>query len=146
MRPHNIYLIFATSVLAVSLSVCHDQKEPDIGEQVAELEARIGFSLPEGIEVKGIRINPGRASLAQAKLRMNRSAYDVFRQRCPIKDEAFRPGPRGLITQDRGFWDPRKAKNLRTGQAHLPGATALNVGLDESNPDAVVVYIQYHGT
>ena len=69
-----------------------------------------------------------------------------FLARTPVPAQEFRSGERGLLGPDHGWWDPNKALRLRSGQAQLPQGRALNIGIDDSNPNAVSVYIVNHGT
>jgi hypothetical protein len=69
-----------------------------------------------------------------------------FLSHTPIDASLFRPGERGLLGPDNGFWDPHKAQNLRTAEATLPNARVLNIGYDDSRGSIVVVFIVNHGT
>jgi hypothetical protein len=44
------------------------------------------------------------------------------------------------------FWDPHKAPALKTGQARNAAGRVLSIGVDESRPDIVVLYIMEFST
>jgi hypothetical protein len=56
------------------------------------------------------------------------------------------PGTGGFLGQDKAWWDPHGALGLRTGQVERQAGVYLNIGVDDSNPNAVSVYIAQHGT
>ena len=66
--------------------------------------------------------------------------------RAQIDPASFYPRTGGLLGSDHDFWDPHHAPALRTAQAKRPEARALNLGIDDSPPGLVVVYLVEHGT
>lgn len=63
----------------------------------------------------------------------------------PIPPEAFRPGTRGYLGSDEGYWDPQRAPRLRAGQKMLSDHRVLNVGVSDTG-NVAALYIVNHGT
>ncbi|MFC1642582.1 hypothetical protein ACFL5O_07835 [Myxococcota bacterium] len=80
------------------------------------------------------------------KVPMTKTEWEVFISQSPIKPEQMRPVRPSLWGPDESFWDPNKAANLRIGETPRPGARFLGTAFDDTNPNAVVVYIIDHGT
>ena len=58
--------------------------------------------------------------LVSAKVEMKRADWPNFLASTPIHPASFRPGSRGLLGPDKGFWDPTHYPALRTAQAQVP--------------------------
>lgn len=106
----------------------------------------LNVPLPPSTRVVGVERENGMDDLVSAKLEMAESEWPVFLASTPIQPDAFRPGPRGMLGEDHGFWDPHQAAGLKTAQAPLPGARWLNIGVSSAVNGTVVVYIVNHGT
>ena len=70
-----------------------------------------------------------------------------------IPADAMEPGEHGLLGPDGGYWDPRRAPRLPTGQKLLANARVLkNIGIGDAVPTGdggakvVALYIVNHGT
>jgi hypothetical protein len=74
---------------------------------------------------------------------MPATEWPAFVAQTPIEPALFRPGERGLLGPDDGFWDPHKAKNLRTAETALPHARVLNLGYD-SRGSVLSVFVVNH--
>lgn len=69
-----------------------------------------------------------------------------FLAKTPIDPSAMRPGTGGFLGSDVDFWDPHKAQGLKTRQARTAKGRVLSVGVDQSRPDVVILYIMEFGT
>lgn len=110
------------------------------------LGQELSVTLPPSTRVIGVERENGMDDLIGAKLEISESEWPGFIASTPIQPDAFRPGSRGMLGDDHGFWDPEKAPGLRTAQAVLPGARALNIGVSAAVNGTVLVYIVNHGT
>lgn len=106
----------------------------------------LNVPLPPSTRVIGVERENGMDDLVSAKLEMAESEWPGFLASTPIQVDAFRPGARGMLGQDHGFWDPHRAAGLKTAQAPLPGARYLTVGVTAAVNGTVRVYIVNHGT
>ena len=84
--------------------------------------------------------------MTAVKVVLPSSELAVFLATTPVKAEAFADGSGGLLGPDDGWWEPGKAAHLRTGQASLPGARYLNIGVADGGVGQAVVYVVNHGT
>ena len=113
---------------------------------IAELTRATGLELPKAARLVGVeREDRGEAHL-RAKLIMSRDEWAAFSAKLPIPNDLMEPGTGGFLGQDQDWWDPHAARELRTGQIQRQPGVYLNVGVDDSNPSAVSVYIVQHGT
>ena len=113
---------------------------------LADVGRELGVTFPAGTKLIGVDREEGMDDLVGAKVEMKRADWPAFIASTPIKPGAFRPGNRGLLGTDRGFWNPGAYAGLRTAQAQLAGARALNVGYDESDQEIIAVFVVNHGT
>ena len=79
-----------------------------------------------------------------AKLRVPLASAEAFVAGLGVAN--FQHGAADLFGPDRGPWDPHAAKALRVGDVPLPSTRGLVVGIDDSSPDVLVVYVMNHGT
>lgn len=116
-------------------------------ESLAQLGAELKLMFPQSAHLIGVHRSPGGMDDAvRIKLEMAKEDLPVFLAQTQVDVQSFRPGTRGMLGADRDFWDPHRAKGLRTGQVQRPGARALNVGVDDSGDRVAVLYIVEHGT
>lgn len=113
---------------------------------LVELGRELSVSLPASARVIGVEREEGMDDRIGAKLEIPQSDWPSFIASTPIEADAFDSGPRGMLGQDHGFWDPHQAPGLRTAQASLPGARYLNIGVSAPTNGIVIVYIVNHGT
>ena len=113
---------------------------------IVELGRELNVTLPPNTRVIGVERENGMDDLVGAKVEIPDSDWPSFIASTPIKANSFRPGERGLLGEDHGFWDPNQAPGLRTAQATLPGVRALNIGVCTPSNGFVVLYIVNHGT
>jgi hypothetical protein len=115
-------------------------------DELKELGARFGLPFPSSARLLGIEREQGMDDLVRFKVELPASDWPALRDALPIPFEYMRAGTRGYFGQDRGFWDPHAAGQLRSGQVIREGARALNIGVDEGHPNKVVLYVVEHGT
>jgi hypothetical protein len=107
--------------------------------------AQLGLRLPTGTRIIGASSSNDGDGLVRAKLEMPEAQVAGFVTSANIAGlEQTEPD---LLGPDEGFWDPHRAGGpLRYGQTQLPGARFLHVAIDDSRPEAAVVYVMVHGT
>ena len=115
-------------------------------QDLVTLAREVGLTFPAGTRLVGVKRESGMDDLVAFKVELPSKALTAFLKSTPVKEEDFAGGERGLLGPDDGWWDPGRAPRLRTGQAMLPGARALNIGVDDSRPKVAVLYIVNHGT
>jgi hypothetical protein len=144
--------IAALAVLAVASasSACKSkarqgmsERRPDTLESVGK---EIAVAFPANAKLIGVHREKGIDDLVAVKVEISAVDWPGFLAGTPIDASLFRPGERGLLGPDEGFWDPHRAKNLRTAEATLPNARVLNMGYDDSGGSVLVVYMVNHGT
>jgi len=110
-----------------------------------DLGREVGLTFPASARLIGFNRENGMDDYLQFKVEIDAPDLPNFQASSPIPEAAMEPGERGLLGPDQGFWDPSRAKNLRTGQKSLPNARALNIGLAKNGAKASL-YIVNHGT
>jgi hypothetical protein len=150
---HYTMSFWITALLAASTFGCNnkdrnDGRTVDVAsvDDIHSIEKALGVRFPDGSRLVGSHREDGMDDYLGAKVEMPRSALAGFLESCPIPNERYADGEGGLLGSDNKFWDPNKQPKLRTGQAQLPGARALNIGYDDSRTDVAVVFVVNHGT
>lgn len=115
-------------------------------ETLESVGRQMGLAFPASAKLIGVHRERGADDLMAAKVEMPAAEWPSFLAKTPIDPTLFRPGERGLLGPDHDFWDPHKAKNLRTAEAPLPNARVLNLGYDDSRTSVFAVYVVNHGT
>jgi hypothetical protein len=113
-------------------------------ENLESVGKEVGLFFPAGTRLVGVHRERGADDLIAVKVEMPAGEWPGFVAQTPIDPALFRPGERGLLGPDDGFWDPHKAKNLRTAEAALSGARVLNLGYDDSRGSMVAVFVVNH--
>jgi hypothetical protein len=149
------FVLLAMFVLSTAEGGCRrgdgDQERPVSREtkpapaSLEELAREVGLAFPASARLVGFNRENGMDDYLQFKVEIDARDLPAFRASSPIPEEAMKAGERGLLGPDQGFWDPNRARNLRTGQKSLPNARALNIGLAERGAK-VCLYIVNHGT
>ena len=144
--------IAALAVLAVApvSPACKSKARQGMSEQRHEtlesVSKEIAVTFPAGAKLIGVHREKGIDDWVAVKAEISAVDWPGFLAGTPIDPSLFSPGERGMLGPDEGFWDPHKAKNLRTAQAGLPNARVLNIGYDDSRGSVFVVYVVNHGT
>jgi hypothetical protein len=113
---------------------------------LADLGRELGVVFPPGTRLIGVERENGMDDLVSAKVEMKRADWPTFLASTPIHPASFRPGNRGLLGPDKGFWDPTHYPALRSAQAQVPDHRALNIAFDDSASDPGAVFVVNHGT
>jgi hypothetical protein len=111
---------------------------------VDALGKQLGLQLPAGTQVLGVETESAIDDAIFAKLRIPAERSGEFIKSCGVT--RFRPGGANLLGPDHGFWDPHHATALRVGDVPLPTTRGLVVAIDESSPEALIVYVMNHST
>jgi hypothetical protein len=78
------------------------------------LQQKLSLKLPKGTEVLGVETEAGIDDAIRAKLRVPAASGADFLRDCAVK--RFRQGGANLLGPDHGFWDPHRARMLRSGE------------------------------
>ena len=68
---------------------------------------------------------------------------DAFLKASPFADSTLSRSDESRVHQFRHFFEVPPAR-YRAGQESLPNARVLNILIDESGPDVVVLYLMWH--
>ena len=117
-----------------------------VQETLESVGKEVGLVFPAGSRLVGVHRERGADDLIAVKVEMPAAAWPGFVATTPIDPTLFRPGERGLLGPDDGFWDPHESKSLRTAETPLPHARVLNLGYDDRRGNVISVYIVNHGT
>ena len=116
----------------------------EMQETLQSVGKEVGLVFPDGSKLVGVHRERGADDLIAAKVEMPAAEWPGFVAQTSIDPALFRSGERGLLGPDDGFWDPHKAKNLRTAEAALPHARVLNLGYDDSRGSVLSVFVVNH--
>ncbi len=112
----------------------------------AALGSELGVKFPAGARLIGMERENGMDDMVCAKVAIATVDLPAFLASAPLPTDAFSPGTAGFLFSNHDWWDPESALHLRTGQAKLPGARVLNIGVDDGHPSVVYLYVVNHGT
>lgn len=144
--PMATLAVFAALVSLGCKSKARQDMRKQQGDTLESVGKEIAMAFPASTKLLGVHRERGADDLIAVKVELAAADWPGFLARTPIDASLFRPGERGLLGPDDGFWDPHQAKNLRTAEATLPNARVLNIGYDDSRGSIVVVFIVNHGT
>jgi hypothetical protein len=119
---------------------------PAADETLVDLGREVGLKFPADARLFGVGRERGIDDLLRFKVEIGAADLPAFMAASPVAQDAFEPGERGFLGPDQGFWDPNRAKHLRTGQAIVKNHRALNIGIADGGPQRVILYIVNHGT
>jgi hypothetical protein len=105
---------------------------------------KIGLAFPGGTRLQGLD-QSDREGMIRFKVTIPRTAWTSFETTLPLRWSTLKPGRRGL-PPDEGYWNPQQYPAIRTGMKWLPEAVALTIGVDDSAPDVVTMFVFQHGT
>jgi hypothetical protein len=126
---------------------CHGtQSNRESTQSSSQLGHELGLSFPPSTRVLGVRRESGIDDAVLAKIEISKNEFQAFFAKTPIDPAAMRPGTGGFLGSDVDFWDPHKAPALKTGQGKSAAGRVLSIGVDESRPDIVVLYIMEFST
>jgi hypothetical protein len=155
-RRRSITAVFIVpALMVVAGTSCHKKSEnrgPAMNDRaqsdatLAQLAHEAGVQFPAGARLVGSAREDGIDDLLRFKVEVRPADLAAFLSTSPVPSDALESGEGGLLGPDQGFWDPSRAKRLRTGQKILPGQRALNIGIDDGRTDVVFIYVVNHGT
>ncbi len=122
---------FRTKVTQEDLALCAD---------------RMRVTFPKSTRPIGIWYQYGMDDAICLKIEIAKSDLGVFIRESPLSNEKLENDWRFLLEPDKGWWDPSKPKILLSGQAGLPNAQFLNIGIDYLPDDKVIIYLMWHET
>jgi hypothetical protein len=105
----------------------------------------IGLAFPSGARLLGVHREKGIDDLIRFKVEIPRNHWSAFERELPVKPDEMRPGA-GRLGPDQGWWDPRAAVGLRSGQARRENARAINIGVTHTDRNTTLLYVVEHGT
>lgn len=114
--------------------------------QLQEIESFTGLEFPEGITLLRYEREMESDALIRAKFNFSPSQWASFLKRLPLDPDTFDDDQRYLLGANHGWWNPQDAEHLPTAQANLPGAQVLDIGVDRSDPQRLVVFLVWHRT
>jgi hypothetical protein len=146
MRVAKVMAVLAVLALGCGKGTDRVTRDRTPTENLPAVAQELGVKLPPSARLIGVARESGMDDLVRAKFEINADELDGFLASTPVDPQSMRPGGRGFLGPDEGFWDPRQARSLRTGQALIAGARALNIGVAEGGAKIAVLYIVNHGT
>ena len=146
--------VLALSIVGIGVGCRGGRKDQDrsvtretesASASLDDLGREVGLKFPPSARLIGFNRENGMDDYLQFKVEIDAADFPKFQASSPVPEAVMEPGEGGLLGPDQGFWDPSRAKDLRTGQKSLPNARALNIGVAE-NGAKVSLYIVNHGT
>ncbi len=122
---------FRTKVTQEDLALCAD---------------RMRVTFPKSTRPIGIWYQYSRDDAICLKVEIAKSDLEAFIGESLFFEDELEDGWRFILEPNRGWWDPGKARTLKAGQADLPNGEFLNIGVDDSFDDKVVIYLQWNET
>jgi hypothetical protein len=113
---------------------------------LSEIEKHTGVMFPYGATVIRHDIDLRSDALIRAKLVVTHAQWQGLLGCARLSPSDFEEGRRYLLGINDGWWNPRDPRQLPTAQQSLPGAKYLNVGIDRSDPERILVYFMWHAT
>jgi hypothetical protein len=151
MKRRNFLIGTIAFGLATIWTACRDKdgrmSEGTKVESLDNLSRELKLAFPPGTRLVGVLRDSGMDDSIRVKVEMRSPDFPGFLSSTPIHAESLSPGAGGRLGPDHGFWDPHRARGLRSAQATLEGEEyrVLNIGVGEAGPDVVAVYIVNHG-
>jgi hypothetical protein len=144
-RPRRALLLAALAVVAIG---CRDKgtvmNRQAPSDSLGSIARELKLTFPASTRLVGVDREQGMDDRIRVKVEMTPADVAAFLGQTSIEPSSFRPGARGRLGLDSGFWDPSRAANLRTASVERDNRV-LNIGLDETHPDATAVFIVDHG-
>jgi hypothetical protein len=135
--------VAAIIFLWLLVASCNERAKPEAGE-LGVLGQQVGFAFPAGTRLVGVERFSGMDDMVRFKVAIPRVAWPSFQKALPIQPTEMAAGA-GRLGPNRDWWDPRRP-NLRSGYKQRPGARAIRIGVDDSDPVLVTLYIEEQGT
>ena len=113
---------------------------------LAEIEKFTGVLFPYGAIVIRHDIDRRSDALVRAKLLVTHAQWQGLLGCARLSPDDFEESRRYLLGTNDGWWNPRDPLLLPTAQQSLPGAKVLNLGIDRSDPEKILVFLMWHAT
>lgn len=113
---------------------------------LSEWETTMHVKFPPGTEALGLMKLEERDSLVRLKVKMPAAAWPEFLGNAPIDEQDLTDKRRFFLGPDEEWWDPSKPASLPTAQARLANGSVVNIGVDQSGGETVIVYLLWHET
>ncbi len=145
-------LVIALILLIATLLACNTDSGEDAvntattSAQLQEIASFTGLRFPDGITLIRYEREMESDALIRAKFIFTPSQWHSFLNQLPFEPNAFDNEQRYLLGANFDWWNPQDASQLPTAQAHLPDAQVLDVGVDHSDPQHLVVFLVWHRT
>jgi hypothetical protein len=113
--------------------------------QLSEFVRKAGISLPASAQPIGWREEHGMDEALWLQVRMPVQDFQRFLDNSPFHGSTLTSNDPYQISQFREFL-PKPPAHYRAGQLSLPNGRVLNLVVDESDNENVVVYLMWHET
>jgi hypothetical protein len=113
---------------------------------LSEIEKHTGVLFPYGATVLRYDIDLRSDALIRAKLVVTHAQWQGLLGCAKLSPDAFEEAQRYLLGPNDGWWDPKEPRQLPTAQQRLPGVKVLNIGVDRSDPERILVFLMWHAT
>lgn len=113
-------------------------------DSLGDLSRELKLTFPPSTRLIGVDREQGMDDRVRVKVEMNPADVETFIAQIAAEPSSFRPGARGRLGMDKGFWDPGKASKLRTWSGPREHRV-LNIGIDETRTDVTCLFILDHG-
>lgn len=113
---------------------------------LSDWETVMHVKFPPGTEALGLMKLEERDSLVRLKVKMPAAAWPEFLGNAPIDEQDLTDKRRFFLGPDEEWWDPSKPASLPTAQARLANGSVVNIGVDQSGGETVIVYLLWHET
>jgi hypothetical protein len=142
--------LLVLSLLFPALPAC-DNNTTEQGElmnekQLSAVGSKMNLTFPADTRLLGVNESHGIDDAVFLKVEISAAAWPKFLASSPFREGDFAEDKRYLLEPDQDWWDPSAPQKLPTAQTYLPGAKVLNMGVDKSNSQEVVVYLFWHAT
>ena len=143
---HNTFLLCALVGLLLG---CGPLNAPTIESpstsQLSEFIRKASISLPVSAQPIGWREEHGMDEALWLQVRMPAQDFQSFLDNSPFHESTLTTNDPYQIIQFREFL-PKPPAHYRAGQQSLPNGQVLNMVVDESDTENVVVYLMWHET
>ncbi len=151
MRAIAVFCIHVVAMVLFTTAHACDTGAPILKPEqpsspLAEIQKFTGTLFPYGATVIRYERQMESDALIRAKLFVTPAQWQGFLGCARLEPDAFEEEKRYLLGSNTDWWNPRDSRQLPTAQARLPGARVLNVGVDRSDPERILVFFVWHRT
>jgi hypothetical protein len=115
-------------------------------DELHEAERETHLTFPTSSRILWWDAWRGNNPYLQMKFEMAASEWPAFIAASPFGDQPPRENGGAFLGVDHETWTPYRVEHLLEGEVRLPGVLDLNLGVDRSRADVVVVYLVWHPT